>query len=41
MGGGPAGRLELAQKMGADVTIDIDQAASVEDRTEWGHVPYN
>ena len=34
MVGGPAGRLELARKMGADVTIDIDQVASVEDRTE-------
>ena len=34
MAGGPVGRLELARKMGADVTIDIDQVASVEDRTE-------
>ena len=32
--GGPAGRLELARKMGADVIIDIDQVPSVEDRTE-------
>ena len=32
--GGPARRLELAKRMGADVTIDIEEATSVEERTE-------
>ncbi len=32
--GGPAGRLELAKKLGADVTIDIEKITTVEERTE-------
>jgi threonine dehydrogenase-like Zn-dependent dehydrogenase len=32
--GGPADRLELAKKYGADVTIDIETVTSVEERTE-------
>lgn len=32
--GGPADRLELAKKFGADVTINIDEIISVEERTE-------
>ncbi len=32
--GGPKVRLDLAQNMGADVTIDIDEFPSVHDRTE-------
>ncbi len=32
--GGPARRLELAKRMGADVTIDIEDVTSVEERTE-------
>jgi L-iditol 2-dehydrogenase len=31
--GGPTARLDLARKMGADVTIDIGQARSAEERT--------
>jgi L-iditol 2-dehydrogenase len=34
MVGGPADRLELAKRMGADVTIDIETVTSVEERTE-------
>lgn len=34
MVGGPAGRLELAERMGADVTVDIEEVASADDRTE-------
>ncbi|MEM7127525.1 MAG: zinc-binding dehydrogenase [Chloroflexota bacterium] len=34
MVGGPADRLELAKEFGADVTIDIDEVTSVEERTE-------
>ena len=34
MVGGPAGRLELAKRLGADVTIDIEKVPSVEERTE-------
>lgn len=34
MVGGPAGRLELAKRLGADVTIDIEAVTSVEERTE-------
>lgn len=34
MVGGPADRLELAKRMGADVTIDIEEVTSVEERTE-------
>jgi threonine dehydrogenase-like Zn-dependent dehydrogenase len=34
MVGGPAGRLELAKKLGADVTIDIEQVKSAEERIE-------
>ena len=34
MVGGPADRLELARRMGADVTIDIEAVPSVEERTE-------
>ena len=34
MVGGPAGRLELAKRLGADVTIDIEEVTSVEERTE-------
>jgi threonine dehydrogenase-like Zn-dependent dehydrogenase len=34
MVGGPAKRLELARRMGADVTIDIEEVPSVEARTE-------
>ena len=32
--GGPADRLALAKRMGADVTIDIEDMTSVEERTE-------
>lgn len=32
--GGPADRLELAKTLGADVTINIDEITSVEERTE-------
>ena len=32
--GGPKVRLDLAQNMGVDVTIDIDEFPSVQDRTE-------
>ncbi len=32
--GGPARRLELAKRMGADVTIDIEEVTSAEERTE-------
>ncbi len=32
--GGPAARLELARKFGADVTIDIEEVTSAEERTE-------
>ena len=32
--GGPARRLELAKRMGADVTIDIEDVTSPEERTE-------
>ncbi len=32
--GGPAKRLELAKRMGADVTIDIEQVQSAAERTE-------
>jgi len=32
--GGPAGRLELAKKLGADVTIDIAEVPNVEERKE-------
>lgn len=32
--GGPATRLELAKRMGADVTIDIDEVQSAEERTQ-------
>ena len=32
--GGPAGRLELARRFGADVTIDIEEVTSGEERTE-------
>ena len=31
--GGPPGRLELAKKMGADVTIDIGEVSDLEERT--------
>lgn len=34
MVGGPADRLKLAKELGADVTIDIDEVTSVEERTE-------
>jgi len=34
MVGGPAGRLELARRMGADVTIDIEEVRSAEERIE-------
>ena len=34
MVGGPPRRLELAKRMGADVTIDIAEVTSVEERTE-------
>jgi len=34
MVGGPADRLELASRMGADVTIDIEEVTTVEERTE-------
>ncbi|OUC08643.1 hypothetical protein RY27_07735 [Litorilinea aerophila] len=34
MVGGPARRLELARRMGADVTINIEEIPSVEERTE-------
>ena len=34
MVGGPAGRLELAERMGADVTINIEDVTSAEARTE-------
>lgn len=34
MVGGPAKRLELAKRMGADVTIDIEAIRSAEERTE-------
>ena len=34
MVGGPADRLDLAKRMGADVTIDIEDVTSVEERTE-------
>ena len=34
MVGGPEGRLNLAKKMGADITINIDEVPSVQDRTE-------
>ncbi len=34
MVGGPAGRLELAKRMGVDVTVDIENVTSVEERTE-------
>lgn len=41
--GGPADRLELAKKLGADVTINIDEITSVEERTELvkSHTPRN
>ena len=32
--GGPAGRLELAERMGADVTVDIEDITSADERTE-------
>ncbi len=32
--GGPAGRLELGRKFGADVCIDIEEVTSAEERTE-------
>lgn len=32
--GGPAERLELAKRMGADITINIEEVPSVEERTE-------
>ena len=32
--GGPADRLQLAKRLGADVTIDIGEVTSVEERTE-------
>ncbi len=32
--GGPAARLELAQKYGADVVVDIENVTSVQERTE-------
>lgn len=32
--GGPAGRLELAKRLGADITIDIEEVTSAEARTE-------
>ncbi|MCZ6678383.1 MAG: zinc-binding dehydrogenase, partial [Candidatus Poribacteria bacterium] len=34
MVGGPAERLELAKRMGADVTINIEEVTTVEERTE-------
>ena len=34
MVGGPSGRLELAKRFGADVTIDIEEVTTVEERTE-------
>ena len=34
MVGGPSERLELARRMGADVTVDIEEVTSVEERTE-------
>lgn len=34
MVGGPADRLELAKKLGADVVINIEEIASVDERTE-------
>jgi threonine dehydrogenase-like Zn-dependent dehydrogenase len=34
MVGGPARRLELAKRMGADVTINIEEVKSVEERTQ-------
>jgi threonine dehydrogenase-like Zn-dependent dehydrogenase len=34
MVGGPAKRLELAKKLGADVTINIEEVTSAEERTE-------
>ena len=41
MVGGPSGRLELAKRMGADVTIDIEEVTSIEERTEMvlSHTP--
>jgi threonine dehydrogenase-like Zn-dependent dehydrogenase len=41
MVGGPSERLELAKRLGADVTIDIGQVRSVEERTElvMSHTP--
>ena len=33
MVGGPAGRLDLAQRMGADLTIDIDEVKDPDERT--------
>jgi threonine dehydrogenase-like Zn-dependent dehydrogenase len=32
--GGPAKRLELARRMGADVTINVEEASTVEERSE-------
>ncbi len=34
MVGGPAGRLEIAKRCGADVVIDIEEVTTVEERTE-------
>ena len=34
MVGGPSRRLELARRIGADVTVDIEEVSSVEERTE-------
>ena len=34
MVGGPAGRLELAKRIGVDVTIDIEDVTTAEERTE-------
>ncbi len=41
MVGGPAERLALAERMGADVTIDIEEVTSVAERTEFvkSHTP--
>ena len=43
MVGGPAERLELASRMGADVTVDIEKVTSVAERTELvkSHTPKN
>ena len=43
MVGGPSGRLTLAKQLGADVTINIEEVTSIEERTQLvkNHTPQN